>query len=157
MEEYNQAILEQYKLYVEMADRISQRRVKSNQFYVSLLSGLLAIIAFLVHKDNQALIGNYISTFLLIMGILGIFLCSIWQLNIHSYRQINSKKFKVIHHMEKVLPFSPYTREYKLLGHSKDYKKYLRATIIERLIPMIMVIPYFLLVLFSIYQMTKTS
>lgn len=31
-------LIEQYKLYVEMADRISARRAETNKFYISLLT-----------------------------------------------------------------------------------------------------------------------
>ena len=42
--EYNNHLLEQYKLYVEMADRVSQRRDQSNRFYVTIVSALAAIV-----------------------------------------------------------------------------------------------------------------
>jgi hypothetical protein len=38
-------LLEQYKLYVEMHDRISARRNQMNSFFISLLSGLLAFFS----------------------------------------------------------------------------------------------------------------
>ena len=39
--EFQSHILEQYKLYVEMADRLSARRVQLTTLYTSILSGLL--------------------------------------------------------------------------------------------------------------------
>ena len=39
----NGIIIEQYKLYVEMADRISQRRAESNKFFITLLSSMLIV------------------------------------------------------------------------------------------------------------------
>ena len=41
---YQAHLLEQYKLYVEMADRVSQRRDQSNRFYVTSVSALVALL-----------------------------------------------------------------------------------------------------------------
>ena len=46
-DKYSDHLPEQYKLYVEMTDRVSQRRERSNQFFITLLSGpaILAVFA----------------------------------------------------------------------------------------------------------------
>ena len=47
-ENYQHHLLEQYKLFVEMADRVSQRRDQSNRFYVTFvaaIAGLLMVLA----------------------------------------------------------------------------------------------------------------
>lgn len=46
-------ILEQYKLYVHMADKISDRRMATNTFYVSVNTLLIAIHAFLQQSFNS--------------------------------------------------------------------------------------------------------
>lgn len=142
--------LEQYKLYVEMADRISERRMKANQFYMTLLSGLLVILSFAFHKENQASIGEYQAVIILSIGLIGTTFCQLWWININSYRQLNSQKFKVIHDLEAKLPFSPYAKEWKLLGEGKDAKKYFQLTRIERAIPLIIMLPYLVLLFFGI-------
>ena len=38
------ALLEQYKLYVEMADRISARRGLTNSFFLTLNTGIVALV-----------------------------------------------------------------------------------------------------------------
>jgi hypothetical protein len=43
---YKEHLLEEYKLYVQMADNVSARRAQANQFYISVLSALLAVVAF---------------------------------------------------------------------------------------------------------------
>lgn len=43
-EKYQNAVLEQYKLYVEMADRVSGRRALANTFFITLNSGLLVLL-----------------------------------------------------------------------------------------------------------------
>ena len=46
------ALLEQYKLYVEMADRVSSIRIEVSKFYSTLMSGLLLIVPFLLSQDQ---------------------------------------------------------------------------------------------------------
>ena len=117
-EKFGEHLLEEYKLYVEMVDRISERRMQTNKFYISLLSGLLALLSILVSvgKFNQSLI-------FIIVSLLGMALCILWHINIRSYRQLNSGKFKVIHEMEQHLPFPCYDREWELLGEGKEKSK----------------------------------
>ena len=145
-EKFNEHLLEQYKLYVEMADRISERRMQTNKFYISLLSGLLALLSILVSVGkfiNQALI-------FVIVSLLGIALCILWHINIRSYRQLNSGKFKVIHEIEQYLPFPCYDKEWELLGEGKETSKYLQLTRVEKYIPLILAIPYIFLFLYSL-------
>lgn len=144
-EKFNEHLLEQYKLYVEMADRISERRMRTNKFYISLLSGLLVLLSILVNVGNfnQSLI-------FVIVSILGIALCVIWNINIQSYRQLNSGKFKVIHEMEQDLPFPCYDKEWKILGKGKEKSKYLQLTRVEKYIPLILSIPYIFLFLYTL-------
>jgi len=88
-EKFGEHLLEEYKLYVEMVDRISERRMQTNKFYISLLSGLLALLSILVSvgKFNQSLI-------FIIVSLLGMALCILWHINIRSYRQLNSGNSK---------------------------------------------------------------
>lgn len=39
-------LLEIYKLHAELADKVSQRREGANRLYVSLITAILALIAF---------------------------------------------------------------------------------------------------------------
>ncbi len=144
-EKFNEHLLEQYKLYVEMADRISERRMQTNKFYISLLSGLLALLSILVSmsKFNQTVI-------FIIVSLLGIALCILWHINIRSYRQLNSGKFKVIHEMEQYLPFPCYDKEWELLGEGKEKSKYLQLTRVEKYVPLILSIPYIFLFLYTL-------
>ena len=53
-EKYQSAVLEQYKLYVEMADRISNRRGLTNTFFLMLNTGIFTVIA-VSWKDRPAI------------------------------------------------------------------------------------------------------
>ena len=52
---YQKAILEQYKIYVEMADRISQRRGLTNTFFLTLNTAIFTAIGlFWEHRPRRA-------------------------------------------------------------------------------------------------------
>jgi hypothetical protein len=51
-EKWYSHLLDQYKLYVEMADRISQRRTTANSYFLSVNSAILAFVGYLTQKDS---------------------------------------------------------------------------------------------------------
>lgn len=153
-DKFQDHLLEQYKLYVEMIDRTSTRRNQMNGFYTSLLSGLLALIAIVTNKDITTFQNTkFQAVAFLAVAILGILLCIVWYLNIQSYKQLNSGKFKVINELEQHLPFACYGKEWELLKKDKRYKGYLAQTNVERIIPFILVIPYVSLFLYSLLNL----
>lgn len=139
--ESDKLLLEQYKLYVEMADRVSGRRVNANGLYISLLTGLLGVAQFVLVQNTPTDVRKV--TFV-VLGFTGIALCCIWNLNIRSYKQLNSLKFRVIHEMEGSLPFSCYKREWEVLN-DKGPRGYLRLSEVERYVPFVMMVPYLVL------------
>jgi len=149
-DKFQDHLIEQYKLYVEMADRVSARRAQTNRFYISLLSVLLALLSIVVTRE---VFNGILSVIFVAVGILGIALCFLWYVNIRAYRQLNSGKFKAIHEMEQRLPFPAYEREWEILGKGKESKKYLKLTRIEQCVPFALAIPYLLLLVYSLYTM----
>ncbi|MGQ4876583.1 MAG: RipA family octameric membrane protein [Promethearchaeia archaeon] len=142
-EEYNEKfkehLLEQYKLYVEMADRISKRREHTNKLYISLLTVVFALFSIIIKGEKL----NEFQIFIFItINIFGILLCILWIINIYSYKKLNWGKFKVIHEMEQNLPFGCYKREWEILGKGKESKKYRPLTHVEQLIPLIFILLY---------------
>ena len=151
-DKFYEHLLEQYKLYVEMADRVSSRRAQTNRFYISLLSILLALLSIVAGIGAFSRILNII---LLAVAILGILLCVLWWINIRSYRQLNSAKFQIIHEMEQHLPIAAYDKEWELLGRGKESGKYLQLTRVEQWVPFVLTIPYLLLLIYSVIGMIK--
>ncbi len=148
--EFNAHFLEQYKLYVEMADRVSSRRVQIASLYTSILSALLALLSI---TSNKELFQGSQSVVLFTMSVLGLCLCLTWNININSYKQLNRLKFKVIHKMESHLPFPCYSMEWELLSSDSDLQKYFRLTTIEKYIPIILSTPYWCLLIYSLTKM----
>lgn len=131
---YHEHIMEQYKLYVEMADRISARRSLANLFFLSLHTTFFGAIGFTF--QHITLIDP---KWLICIPLLPILLlCVVWWWLLLSYRQLNSAKYKVIGELEKKLPASPYwAAEWNELGKGKDLKRYLPLTAIEIYVPII--------------------
>lgn len=148
--EFKAHLLEQYKLYVEMSDRVSSRRVQTASLYTSVLSALLALLSI---TSNKELFQGSQSFVLFTTASLGLCLCLAWAANINSYKQLNSLKFKVIHEMEDFLPFPCYDREWKILKEDKNRRRYFRLTAIEQYIPMIVAVPYLCLFIYSLLKL----
>lgn len=139
---YGDHLVEQYKLYVEMADRISARRALANTFFVGLHTAL--VTAFTVLLKEGILPRNVMGYAPLLAVIL---LCYVWWRVIVSYRQLNAGKFRVIHQLEELLPVAPYAAEWAALGEGNEPQLYRPLTHVENWVPLSFAILYGLLVL----------
>lgn len=136
--EYAQATLEQYKMYVEMTDRISARRGLTNTFFLTLNSAVFTAIGFLWASKPHA------ASWLLIFPVIALVAeCMAWFWLVRSYKQLNSAKFAVIGAFEERLPTSPYWRaEWKALGEGKDPSLYWPLVHLEQWVPVLFAIVY---------------
>lgn len=140
---YKDHLLEQYKIYVEMADRTSERRIKINNFYISIFSIYFGILS-IVKNNNYVKFNNYIIYAILFLAIL---YCINWYTNINSYKQLNKAKYELINEIEKELPFDYYTREWKLLQPDESKKKYVHLSTVEKFIPFLILILIIIMIL----------
>jgi hypothetical protein len=90
-----------YELAVEMADRISARRALANTFFLTVNTGLAALLG-----------GNNLRWYVSAAGI--VFAVAWWWL-LQSYRQLNWAKFQVINAIEPRLPFRLFSDEWSQL------------------------------------------
>jgi hypothetical protein len=127
--------IEIYKIYVEMADRISQRREKANTFFLTVNAALIAFLA----KDAFGTATTPRRMVECLVPIAAIVLCYLWYRIIRSYKDLNSAKFKVIHELERHLPMRPYDAEWESVGRGKDPKLYLPFTRVEIVVPWLFV------------------
>jgi len=131
-------VLEQYKLYVEMADRISARRSTANTFFLTLNTLVIGALSACAEKFSRLSV--------IVICIAAIVLCYVWKRLINSYRQLNTAKYAVIGEFEKRLPSSPYwSAEWNALGEGKDPKKYKQLTAVEKWVPIVFMCLYLLL------------
>lgn len=97
--------LELYKLAVEMSDRISARRALANTFFLTVNTGLVAVLG-----------GNTLRWYVAAAGIL--FAAAWWSL-LQSYRRLNEAKFAVINDIETRLPVQVFTDEWVQLRRTR--------------------------------------
>ena len=98
--------LELYKLAVEMADRVSARRALANTFFLTVNTGLAALLG-----------GQNLRWYVAAAGI--VFALSWWWL-LQSYRKLNSAKYAVITAIEPRLPIHLFTDEWEQLTATRS-------------------------------------
>lgn len=126
-EKWHAHLLEQYKLYVEMADRISQRRTTGNSYFLSVNSAIFAFIGYLTSKDS--------TEYLWLLAVAGLLLCILWYQIVTSYRDLNSAKWAVVQMIEARLPISPYAAEWQKVEYGRNPALYRPLSHIERVVP----------------------
>lgn len=149
-DKYKDHLLEQYKIYLEMADRISHRRQIANTFFLSINTALITL---------SGVLFDFVSVWcrsiwLLFVAGSGVALSYTWYRLIRSYKDLNSAKFLVIGEIESVLPIKPYAAEWKKIGEGKDPRLYLPFTHIETKVPLIFCSLYLLIILIVILSWT---
>jgi len=130
---YNDHILDIYRIYVDMADKVSSRREATNSFFLTVNTGVLGLLGFLAQA--AALPPGRIA--LLPVAVAGFVLSLLWRRILRSYRNLNSAKYRVIHEIESSLPLRPYDAEWEALGRGTDPSKYLPLTHVESRVPCI--------------------
>jgi hypothetical protein len=137
-DKYIEHLLEQYKIYIASAEKISDRRQKANEFFLALNSAFVTLLGFVVSKTSHAVT----ETTILLAAVSGIVMCYLWYRMIRSYKGLNDGKFKVIHSIEVRLPLALYDTEWEMLGRGMDRKIYWPFTHIELWVPWIFVMIY---------------
>ena len=131
-EKWHTHLLDQYKMYVEMADRISQRRTTANNYFLSVNAAILGFIGYLTTKESP--------DFLWLLAVAGIALCFLWFSIIISYKNLNTAKWLVVHEIEKRLPMSPYDAEWDAVERGKNPRLYRPMSHIESVVPWVFII-----------------
>jgi NhaP-type Na+/H+ or K+/H+ antiporter len=137
-DKYKDHFFEQYKIYLQGIEKISDRRENANKYFVTINSGIIVALSYLSQHFNNI----FVIPAMLSVLILGIVLSVIFYFLINSYKQLNSGKFLVLHKMEESLPIQMYSDEWKALGEGRDCFKYFPFSHIERIIPVVFGIAY---------------
>ncbi|QBK30770.1 hypothetical protein E0E05_09300 [Roseitalea porphyridii] len=124
------SLLEIYKMLVEMADRVSQRRQSANSFYLTVNTAIIGGAAYLSQSDFGSLDTVAVS-------IAGLAVCFLWRRAVTSYKSLNDAKFEVITALEARLPASPYADEWKILDVDGDGNKHRPFHATEILVPFV--------------------
>ena len=144
--EDKQIAFEQYKLYVDLVDRVSERRHKTNSYFLSLNVFLISLLGVLSATGLVDLQLGW--TFF--VAAAGITLSYSWYRLVRSYKDLNTGKFALIHKIEEQLPLQLFKDEWEELGRGKDSKKYLPFTKIEMVVPWVFALLYGVLFLWAV-------
>jgi len=129
MKKDDEILLRQYEKMVDTTIEVTNWRQNTNNFYVTVNTGILAIAAYLY--GNTTGTGQIIS-------LIGIAISALWHQNICYYRTLNAAKFRVIHEMERKLPIAAFTKEHAYFTEINPHS----ATKIERRIPYLFAAAY---------------
>jgi hypothetical protein len=117
-DKYFAHLMEQYKLYVEMLDRISARRLLANNSFVTLVGA--AAIAYAAAPQHFR---GGVVFFQLGISAACIMLAILWRQTIMYYSDLSDAKFKVVHEIEELLPAQPYKMEYAYFVQERRKKR----------------------------------
>jgi hypothetical protein len=136
-------VLEFYKLAVEMADRVSARRGTANAFFLSVQTTFIALVSFGIPKLSES--PWWVS---LAVVLAGIALSATWWMQLRSYRDLNTAKFKVINKLEERLPVKIFADEWEELKSDPVpawRKRYAELGAFERTVPLVFIAAHLIL------------
>lgn len=136
-EAFKTHLFEQYKLYVQSAEKISERRVSANNYLLTVNAFLVTLYGLLAGSPNRGAWG-------VLLPVAGVLVSLTWHRIITSYRDLNTVKFKVIHELEQHMPAAVYDYEWHKAEEGRG-KAYHPLTHLERWVPIIFMLLYVLL------------
>lgn len=141
-------VLDLYKLAVEQVDHISARRASANSYFLTIHTGLAAVVGVLaaVTGSNDQDLPRFDDVALFATAGIGILLSATWWLLLRSYRDLNSAKFKVITEIEASLPVKMFEREWEILKADEVLPwwrgRYAELGFVERVVPVLFLSVY---------------
>lgn len=144
--DYEDHLFEQYKIYIQSIENISERRQSANNYFIAINTALISALGISFNGEFN----SKIMIFRLAVSFIGMAVSAIFWYLINSYKQINTGKFKVLHEIEERLPLSLYKYEWEVLDHGKNKKTYYPFSHIELLLPWVLGIAFLALTIFFI-------
>lgn len=139
--QYDSHLFEQYKMYVESAEKISDRRQNANNYFIAINTAIITLfgLSFQIDFFDKLFWERGL------LALLGVIIAVIFWFLLRSYKQLNSGKFKVIHAIEKELPLALYDYEWEVLGKGENKKLYFPFSHIELYFPWVFGVLYVVL------------
>ncbi|QQZ55324.1 hypothetical protein IFE09_18150 [Streptomyces microflavus] len=128
---------------MEMADRVSARRGTANAFFLSVQTTFVALVGFGFPKLTE-----YPWWAAFAVTLAGVTLSATWWLQLRSYRDLNTAKFKGINKIEERLPVKIFADEWEALRSDPVVgwrKRYAELGTSERIVPLVFVAAHLLL------------
>lgn len=144
---YNrEELFQQYRLFVDSAEKISERRNHLNTFFIALHSLLVS---------GLSLFKSEIFAYIIPICIFGCILAFLWWYMLCNYRSLNKAKFSIIQEVEKHLPLNLYSTEwalYKTRKHRFNPTRYLSFSRLEMILPWLLILVYICLIIITYYN-----
>ena len=137
-------IIEQYKLFAELADRVSTRRMQVNTFFLTLHTAVLGGLGYGLTNNILPPDPVLLVAILIVLSVL----CVAWTQMVNSYRKLNSAKWEIVAWMENELPIRPWAAEWKLLGEGRVPARYRQVTKVEDRVPNMFLLVYAVSILY---------
>jgi len=125
---YQAHLLEQYKLYVESAQKVTDRRITTGNYLLTVNSFLLTVFGV---ASSQHLGGIWLA----IVPLAGLLVSFTWYSLVVFYRNLGARKYKIIHQLENFLPVAPFRCEWQS-AHHPGAESHTGVTHLERVIPL---------------------
>lgn len=155
-------LLEIYKLHVNVANDISNRRVSVNRHFTFVISGLVvAFVALLNIEEGSAgkqLMENlqyFVEGCIIAVGGVGMVISVIWWLSVNTYLNANSVRYTAMKELEARLEFQFMGRAWELMGPSYKTKSYKDVAIVELILPIAFLSGFVLLYSFGVYLLLE--
>ncbi len=153
--EGQETFFEQYKLYVEMLEASTKRRMDTNALFISIHTAMVTMVS-LFSKDN------WVAPF--VVAAAGIAFSVLWGALLINYNNINALKWDVVYDMEQFLPYKPFYAEYydKRLKHdtevwregnyrSEEKRPYKAVSRLEKALPVVFIVIYIIIAAYGGY------
>ncbi|MDO8572160.1 MAG: hypothetical protein Q7S11_00120 [bacterium] len=143
-ERYQDHVMEQYRLYIESINYVSDLKHRANSYLLTINTVLLTAAGLSLTKEeffNPAVWHT-------VVPAAGLLLSFAWWYTTHVYKQINRVKFRILHCIEAHMPFAPYTTEWKIVEDTHSSPRKYPSEKIEPLVPWIFATLYLLIFFF---------
>ncbi len=161
----NNQYLEIYKLHFDNMNKMSDRRVNVNRYYILALSIIiLALTALFRSADflsaiftgsngHEHLSSNLIAFSICFVSILGGMLSDSWTKNVLGYLETNSHRYEVIKHIECNLEYSFINKAYARISDRDEGTEYFSLALHELYAPLIFQLGFTVLLFLGVFQM----
>ena len=136
-------LVQQYAAAIGMLSQTNTRRTATARFYISLVSGLVGLLA-IVHRPGVDSETQLWATNL--VGLLAILLNGIWYATIRAMRHLAGIQRSLLREMEESLPYAFITRQESLVERSS---RLVNAGVVEQNLPIAMMIPAVIIMLMT--------
>ena len=141
-ESFQAHLLEQYKLYVESSQKVTDRRITTGNYLLTVNSFLLTVFGV---AASQHLGGLWLA----IVPVAGLLVSFTWYSLVVFYRNLGARKYKVVRQLESFLPVAPFRYEWRT-AHDEKARRHTGVTHLERVVPLAFAAIYLVLLGYSL-------